>query len=95
MLSMIELECQWSMQPRQRILNDEITRGATNSACSSWAPLQVLVDGRLLSIDEARALVPHQNATTLQSPARSSARCVDDRAAGGGVRVPDELPWTT
>ena len=50
--------------------------------------------GSQLVIDEARALVPHQNATTLQVAASVLGAVVwmithpDE-----GVRVPDELPW--
>jgi homospermidine synthase len=50
--------------------------------------------GSLLSIEEARALVPHQNATTMQVAASilGALQWMID-APDEGVRVPDELPW--
>ncbi|MET0847184.1 MAG: saccharopine dehydrogenase C-terminal domain-containing protein, partial [Pseudomonas sp.] len=66
--SVLELQMRnWELQPRQRILNDEIVTGRDELGVllmghdySSWWT------GSLLSIDEARAIVAHQNATTLQ-----------------------------
>jgi homospermidine synthase len=94
--SVHELEMRgWEMQPRQRILNDEITSGRDELGVlllghdyTGWWT------GSLLSIDEARAIVPHQNATTLQV-AGSIVAAVEWMAANPneGVRVPDELPW--
>jgi len=66
--SLHELEMrQYDLQKNQRILNDEIISGADELGVllmghdfKSWWT------GSLLTIDEARRLVPHQNATTLQ-----------------------------
>ncbi|MFC1666477.1 saccharopine dehydrogenase C-terminal domain-containing protein [Candidatus Omnitrophota bacterium] len=66
--SLQELEMrQYKLQERQRIMNDEIISGRDELGVllmghdfkSWWA-------GSLLDIEEARRLVPHQNATTLQ-----------------------------
>ena len=85
----------WDMQPRQRIMNDEIVDGEDQLGVlllghdyTGWWT------GSLLSIEEARALVPGQNATTLQVAASIVAAVtwmIDHPDAG--VRVPDELPW--
>ena len=68
MNSLQELEMrQFNMQERQRIMNDEIISGRDELGVlimghdfKSWWT------GSLLDIEEARRLVPHQNATTLQ-----------------------------
>ncbi len=84
----------WNMQPDQRILNDDITTGQDQ--------LGVLLlghdfggwwTGSLLSIDEARSVLAHQNATTLQVAA-SIAAAVRWMIAepARGVCVPDDLP---
>ncbi|MCU1396056.1 MAG: homospermidine synthase [Ilumatobacteraceae bacterium] len=88
-------QADWKMQSRQRILNDEITSGRDELGVllmghdyTSWWT------GSLLSIDEARAILPGQNATTLQV-AGSIIGCVTWMIENphAGVRVPDELPW--
>jgi homospermidine synthase len=66
--SLHELEMrQYDLQKNQRIMSDEIISGADELGVllmghdfKSWWT------GSLLSIDEARQLVPHQNATTMQ-----------------------------
>jgi len=85
----------WKMQRRQRILNDEITSGRDELGVlllghdfTGWWT------GSLLSIDEARAIVPGQNATTLQvagSVLAAVTWMIENPSAG--LRVPDELPW--
>ena len=57
----------YQLQPNLRIMADEITHGADilgallmGHAYNSWWT------GSILSIDESRRLVPHQNATTMQ-----------------------------
>jgi homospermidine synthase len=85
----------WEIQPRHRILNDEIVDGEDQLGVlllghdyTGWWT------GSLLSIHEARALVPGQNATTLQVAASIVAAItwmIDHPDAG--LRVPDELPW--
>jgi len=68
MNSLHELEMrQFKLQEKQRIMNDEITSGRDELGVllmghdfkSWWC-------GSILDIDEARRLVPHQNATALQ-----------------------------
>ena len=88
-------QADWKMQSRQRILNDEITSGRDELGVlllghdyTGWWT------GSLLSIEEARAAVPHQNATTVQVAASIMGAItwmIENPHAG--VRVPDELPW--
>jgi homospermidine synthase len=95
-LSMHELEMrQFELQERQRIMGDEIISGQDQlgvllmgHAYTAWWT------GSLLSIEETRALVPHQNATTLQVAASilGAVKWMIDEPSGG-LRVPDELPW--
>ena len=85
----------WKMQSRQRILNDEITSGRDELGVlllghdyTGWWT------GSLLSIDEARAILPGQSATTLQvggSIVGAVSWMIENPNAG--LRVPDELPW--
>ena len=95
-VSMHELEMrQWEMQPRQRILNDEILSGRDELGVLLMGhPYKSWWTGSQLSIDEARALVPHQSATTLQVAASVLGAVVwMITSPNEGVRVPDELPW--
>ncbi len=84
---------QYQLQEDQRILNDEITQG--------WDELGVLLmghdfnawwTGSILSIDEARTLVPGQNATTVQV-AISVVAAVRwmIKNPDAGVRLPDDV----
>jgi homospermidine synthase len=59
-------------------------------------PLNAWWVGSLLSIHEARTLVPHQSATTLQV-AVSVMACVQWMIdnPNQGLCVPDDLPWKT
>jgi homospermidine synthase len=94
--SMHELEMRrWDLQPVQRILNDEITDGEDRLGVLLLGhPLKGWWTGSLLSVHEARSLVPHQNATTLQVAASVLAATVwMIERPDEGVRVPDELPW--
>ena len=87
----------WEMQPRQRILNDEIISGRDELGVlllghdyTGWWT------GSLLSIDEARAIIPSQSATTLQVAASIVAAVswmIDN--PNSGLNVPDDLPWET
>ena len=84
----------WEMQPAQRLLNDEIVSGRDELGVlllghdfTGWWT------GSLLSIEEARAVLPHQSATTMQVAASIVAAmqwmiAEPDR----GVCVPDDLP---
>ncbi len=84
----------YQLQPNLRIMTDEITSGADilgallmGHAYNSWWT------GSVLSIEESRRLVPHQNATTMQVAISAVAAAMwmienPDR----GVLVPDDLP---
>jgi homospermidine synthase len=84
----------YELQPRYRILNDEITSGSDilgalimGHAYNSWWI------GSDLSIEESRRLVPHQNATTMQvaiSVVAATLWMIENPEAG--VVVPDDLP---
>jgi homospermidine synthase len=84
----------YELQPKLRIMNDEITKGADilgalimGHAYNSWWV------GSDLSIEESRRLVPHQNATTMQvaiSVVAATMWMIENPAEG--VKVPDELP---
>jgi homospermidine synthase len=94
--SMRELEMrQWDLQANQRIMNEEIIDGEDRlgvllmgHAYKSWWT------GSMLSIHQARELVPGQSATTLQVAASvyaGVAWMIDNPDAG--LLVPDDLPW--
>jgi homospermidine synthase len=84
----------YELQPKLRIMNDEITSGADvlgallmGHAYNSWWI------GSDLSIEESRRLVPHQNATTMQvaiSVVAATLWMIENPTQG--VLVPDELP---
>jgi homospermidine synthase len=82
------------MQPRLRIMNDEITDGRDELGvllmghdCTSWWV------GSQLDIDETRRLVPGQNATTLQVAASVlGAVAWMIKNPRRGFNVPDDLP---
>ncbi len=84
----------YDLQPRIRIMTDEITSGADilgalvmGHAYQSWWC------GSDLDIAESRRLVPHQNATTMQVAISVVAACMwmlDNPRRG--VCVPDDLP---
>jgi homospermidine synthase len=94
--SVLELRMRnWVMQSHQRILNDEITSGADELGVLLMGhPYRSWWTGSLLSIDEARAVLPHQSATTLQV-AGSIIGAVSwmIEHPNEGVCVPDDLPW--
>jgi homospermidine synthase len=94
--SVLELRMRnWEMQPRQRILNDEIISGRDELGVLLMGhPYKAWWTGSLLSIEEARAVVPHQNATTLQVAGSIIAALTwMFENPNEGVNVPDELPW--
>ncbi len=84
----------YQLQPKLRIMNDEITKGADilgalimGHAYKSWWV------GSDLTIEESRRLVPHQNATTMQvaiSVVAATMWMIENPAEG--IKVPDELP---
>ena len=84
----------WEMQPRQRLLNDEIVSGRDELGVlllghdfNGWWT------GSLLSIEEARAALPGQSATTLQVAASITAAVHWMlREPERGICVPDDLP---
>ena len=94
--SVLELRMRnWTMQSSQRILNDEITSGRDELGVLLMGhPYRSWWTGSLLSIEQARAIVPHQSATTLQV-AGSIIAAVSwmIEHPNEGVCVPDDLPW--
>lgn len=84
----------YELQPNQRIIRDEITGGGDilgallmGHAYNCWWT------GSMLSIEESRRLVPHQNATTMQvaiSAVAAATWMVENPRRG--VCVPDDLP---
>ena len=91
--SLLELQTRnYELQPKLRIMGDEIVSGGDELGCllmghdyDSWWI------GSLLTIEEARKIVPHQNATTLQVAASvvSAALWMIDNP-NEGVLLPDQ-----
>jgi homospermidine synthase len=84
----------YELQERVRIMTDEITSGADIlGALVMGHPYQSWWCGTDLDIEEARRLVPHQNATTMQVAISVVAACMwmieNPRR---GLSVPDDLP---
>jgi len=94
--SLVELRCRsCKLQPRWRIMSDEITSGddilgalLMGHKYNSWWT------GSILSIEESRKLVPHQNATTLQVAIGvvSAAMWMIENPRKG-LRFADDLPY--
>jgi homospermidine synthase len=84
----------YDLQPEQRIMNDEIVDGRDELGVLLMGhDLNGWWVGSTLDIHEARKLVPHQNATTLQVAASVlGALFWMIRNPREGLRVPDELP---
>ncbi len=84
----------YELQPRLRIMGDEITNGADIlGALLMGHPYGAWWTGSDLSIEESRRLVPHQNATTMQvaiSAVAASIWMIENPAEG--VLSPDDLP---
>jgi homospermidine synthase len=84
----------YELQPKLRIMNDEIQSGADIlGALLMGHAYQCWWTGSVLSIEESRRLVPHQNATTMQvaiSVVAAAMWMVENPRRG--VCVPDELP---
>lgn len=85
----------YKLQPKQRILNDEITSGRDELGCLLMGhPYKSWWIGSLLDIHETRHLVPGQNATTLQVAASVLAALKwIIKNPDQGVCVPDDLPY--
>ncbi len=94
--SFVELEgAQYQYPEVQRIMNDDIIEGRDELGVLLMGhPYGSWWTGMRTTIDEARAVAPHQSATTIQVAA-SILGAIDWllRAPREGVRVPDELPW--
>ncbi len=94
--SVLELRMRgWRMQSSERILNDEIVSGRDELGVLLMGhPYTAWWTGSLLSIDEARAVLPGQNATTLQVAASiiAAVTWMFDHP-NEGLCVPDDLPW--
>ena len=84
----------YELQPRQRIMNDEIIDGRDELGVLLMGhDLTGWWTGSQLDIHEARRLVPHQNATTLQVAASVlGALSWMIRNPREGLCVPDDLP---
>jgi homospermidine synthase len=84
----------YELQPKIRIMTDEITSGADIlGALLLGHPYNAWWCGSDLSIEESRRLVPHQNATTMQVAISVVAACmwmIENPHVG--VKVPDDLP---
>ena len=84
----------YQLQPKLRIMNDEITKGADIlGALIMGHPFKSWWVGSDLTIEESRRLVPHQNATTMQvaiSVVAATMWMIENPAEG--IKVPDELP---
>jgi len=81
------------LQQQQRIMTDEITSGMDELGVLLLGhDLNGWWTGSQLTIEETRALVPHQNATTLQVAASVlAAVCYLVRHPAEGLCVPDDL----
>jgi len=84
----------WEHPDRFRLLNNEITTGEDRLGVLLLGhPLKAWWSGSLLSIEEARAILPGHSATTLQvAGAVIGAVGWLLRHPNEGIRVPDELP---
>jgi homospermidine synthase len=94
--SVLELRMRnWRMQSRKRILNDEIIGGRDELGVLLMGhPYKSWWTGSLLSIGEARDVVAHQNATTVQVAGSIIATVTwMIEHPNEGIRVPDDLPW--
>jgi homospermidine synthase len=94
--SFVELEGNDYLYPdRQRIMNDEIISGRDELGVLVMGhPYKSWWTGMQTTIEEARSMAPHQNATTIQVAASIlGAVAWMLTSPREGVRVPDELPW--
>ena len=84
----------YELQSKQRIMNDEITAGEDIlGALIMGHPYNSWWIGSVLSIEQSRRLVPHQNATTTQVAISVVAAVLWMlENPNEGVRLPDDLP---
>ena len=97
-LSIREMEGRhWRLQAEQRMLRDEIVSGIDELGVLLMSGTHgAFWYGSQLSIGQARALVPHNNATTLQVAAPLVAGlCWAIANPQAGVLEPDDLPHDT
>lgn len=87
----------WQLQPRHRIMRDEISGGTDELGVLLMGnPKGVYWYGSRLSIEQARALVPHNNATSLQVVAGILGGMVWAlRHPDAGLVEPDDLDHET
>jgi homospermidine synthase len=85
--------CDYQLQPRIRIMTDEIISGTDIlGALVMGHPFQSWWCGTDLTIEESRRLVPHQNATTMQVAISVVAACLwMIEHPRRGLCVPDDL----
>lgn len=85
----------YQLQDKWKILSDEIISGHDELGVLLMGhPYKSWWTGTILDINEARSLVPHQNATTLQVAASVlAAVCWMIEHPREGVLVPDQLPY--
>ena len=93
--SLYELRARnYELQPKLRIMSDEITSGKDIlGALIMGHPYNSWWTGSILSIEEARKLAPGQNATTLQVAAGvvSAVRYMIENP-NKGILIPDDIP---
>ncbi len=84
----------YKLQENWSVLGDEITTGVDELGCLLMGhPFKSWWTGTILSVEEARELVPGQNATTLQVAASVlAAVCWMTENRNKGVLIPDQLP---
>jgi len=96
LVSLYELRAKnYQLQPKLRIMSDEITKGEDilgalimGHKYNSWWT------GSILSIDESRKIVPHQNATTMQvATGMVTAVMWMIENPHRGFCLPDDLPY--
>ncbi len=85
----------WQMQEQRRVLKDDIDSGADELGVLLMGPAHgAYWYGSRLSIEQARALAPHNSATSLQVTAAVMAGVVwAMRNPGRGIVEPDDLPF--
>lgn len=94
--SLKELEARrWKMQDKQRILTDEIVSGEDELGCllvgEHFNPVWI---GTILTIEQARALVPNQNATTVQvAISVVAAMCYAIENPNKGFCLPENIDY--